>query len=88
MTDEKPGRRPAGSGVDGSYVETRKPTIDDQDDIDDQDGVLMDELDEESDLTLRVDDDLDGESEEEAEADTGLDRTDRAVNLEQDDREQ
>lgn len=88
MTDEKPGRRPAGSGVDGSYVETRKPTIDDQDDIDDQDGVLMDELEEESDLTLRVDD-LDEESEEEAEADTGLERTDRgAVNLEQDDREQ
>lgn len=85
MTDEKPGRRPAGSGVDGSYVETRKPTIDDQDDIDDQDGVLMDELDEETDLTLRVDD-LDDESE--PDPDGAQERSDRgAVNLEQDDSE-
>jgi hypothetical protein len=84
MTDEKPGRRPAGSGVDGGYVETRKPTIDDHDDIDDQDGVLMDELDEESDLTLRLE-----EVDEEPRPGSGVERVDRGtVNLEQDDREQ
>lgn len=56
MADRDPGRRPTGSGEDGSYIDTRKPTIDDQDDIDDEDGTLTDELDEETDLTLRVDD--------------------------------
>jgi hypothetical protein len=56
MAERDPGRRPTGSGEDGGYIETRKPTIDDQDDVDDEDGTLTDELDEETDLTLRVDD--------------------------------
>jgi hypothetical protein len=34
----------------------RKPTIDDLDDIDDEDGVLQEEVDEENDLTLLVED--------------------------------
>jgi hypothetical protein len=34
----------------------RKPTIDDQDDIDDEDGVLEKELGEETDLTLHDED--------------------------------
>lgn len=56
MADRDPSRRPTGSGVDGGYIGNRKPTVDDQDDIDDEDGILMDELDEDTDLTLRVDD--------------------------------
>ena len=35
-------------------MSTRKPTIDDMDDVDDEDGVLEDEVVEESDLTLVV----------------------------------
>lgn len=35
-------------------MSTRKPTIDDMDDIDDEDGVLEDEVSQESDLTLTV----------------------------------
>ena len=64
MADEDITRRPAGSGVDGGYVGNRKPTIDDQDDVDDEDGILMEELDEDTDLTLRVeepDEELDEE---------------------------
>jgi hypothetical protein len=34
----------------------RKPTIDDQDDIDDEDGVLEEEIAEETDLTLHDED--------------------------------
>lgn len=54
MPDRTPGRRPAGTGADGGYVETRKPTVDAQDDIYDEDGILMEEVEEENDLTLRV----------------------------------
>jgi hypothetical protein len=81
MPDRTPGRRPAGSGVDGNYVETRKPTVDDQDDIYDEDGTVMEEDEEDSDLTLRIDD-------PDAELDAGadLDRNDKgAVNLEDED---
>lgn len=83
MPDRNPGRRPAGTGTDGSYVETRKPTVDAQDDIYDEDGVLMEEVEEENDLTLRVDD-----PEAEPQPDADLDRTDKgAVNLERKDLE-
>jgi hypothetical protein len=83
MTDRDSGRRPAGSGVDGSYVENRKPTVDDQDDIDDEDGILMDELDDDTDLTLRVED-----PDQEPQPDADLDRIDKgAVNLERKDLE-
>jgi hypothetical protein len=37
----------------------RKPTIDDLDDIDDEDGVLEDEAEEENDLTLLAEDEED-----------------------------
>ena len=55
----------------------RKPTIDDLDDIDDEDGALEEELEEETDLTLhdededaiRTDDAPDQEGEEELEED-------------------
>lgn len=81
MPDRTPGRRPAGSGVDGNYVETRKPTVDDQDDIYDEDGTLMEEDEEDNDLTLRVED-----PDEELEPGDDLDRIDRgAVNLEDED---
>ena len=81
MADQDPGRRPAGTGVDGNYVGNRKPTVDDQDDIDDEDGILMDELEEDTDLTLRVDD-----PDAEPQPGADLDRIDKgAVNLEQED---
>ena len=83
MADRDPARRPTGSGVDGSYIENRKPTVDDQDDIDDEDGILMDELDDDNDLTLRIDD-----PDQEPQPDADLDRIDKgAVNLEQEDLE-
>lgn len=56
MRDSTPGRRPTGSGVDGSYTEHRKPTVDANDDVDDEDGILMDEAEDENDLTLQVED--------------------------------
>ena len=83
MEERDKSRQPSGSGVDGSYVENRKPTVDDQDDIDDEDGILMDEQDEESDLKLRVED-----PDQEPQPDADLDRIDKgAVNLEREDLE-
>ncbi len=81
MPDRRPDRRPTGSGVDGNYVENRKPTVDDIDDIDDEDGTLMDEEEAETDLTLSIED-----PDEELEPGDDLDRIDKgAVNLEDED---
>lgn len=83
MEQRDPGRRPSGTGMDGGYVENRKPTVDDQDDIDDEDGILMDEQGEDSDLNLRIED-----PDQEPQPDADLDRIDKgAVNLEREDLE-
>lgn len=96
MPDQTPGRRPIGSGEDGQFVHTRKPTIDDRDDIYDEGGVLEDELEApNNDIQphVRTTDDLDDEPEAaslgaEATRLDSLRREDRgAVNLDPEDLE-
>ena len=83
MEERDRGRRPSGTGADGSYVENRKPTVDDTDDIDDEDGILIDEEEEDGDLNLRIDD-----PDQEPQPDADLERIDKgAVNLEREDLE-